>query len=157
IEALSAAMIGPRGRQPELLALLTRETEGIPFLLVEVVRTLAEQVGGLDGIGDRPLPNRVLSGGMQRMVRRRLSQVPGRAVPALRTVAVCGREIDPAVVREIHPELDFPTWTAQCAAAAVLEPRDQSWRFAHDKLREQILADLSPETLRSLHHRVAET
>src|SRR6185503_18657304 len=129
----------------------------IPFLLVEVVRALAEHGGGLEAIGDRPLPERVLSGGMQRMVRRRLSRVPSNAVPALRTAAVCGRLIDPAMVQAIHPEIDFPTWTTQCAAAAVLEVRDQSWWFSHDKLREQIVADLPPERLRAVHRRVAET
>ena len=157
IEALSVAMIGDRVLRPEMIALLKRETEGIPFLLVEVVRALAEHGGGLEGIGDRPLPKRVLSGGMQRMVRRRISRVPPDAVPALRTAAVCGRLIDPVVLQAIHPEVDLPTWTAQCAAAAVLDVRDQSWRFSHDKLREQILEDLPAETLRALHHRVAET
>src|SRR5262249_51890145 len=157
IEALSVAMIGDRAVRPELLALLKRETEGIPFLLVEVVRALAEYGGGLEGVAQRPLPKRVLAGGMQRMVRRRLSRVPAAAVPALRTAAVCGRLIDPAVVQAIHPELDLATWTEQCAAAAVLEVREQSWRFAADQPREQILEDLPAETLRALHHRVAET
>src|SRR5207245_88552 len=100
---------------------------------------------------------RVLSGGMQRMVRRRLSRVPLGAVPALRTAAVCGRVIDPVVLQAIHPEVDLSTWTAQCAAAAVLDVRDRSWWFSHDKLREQIIRDLPAETLRTLHHRIAET
>jgi len=157
IEALSAAMIGGHVLRPEVLALLTRETEGIPFLLVEVVRALAENRGGLEGIGGGPLPKRVLSGGMQRMVRRRLSRVPPGAVPALRTAAVCGRVIDPVVLQAIHPEVDLSMWTAQCAAAAVLDVHDRSWWFSHDKLREQIIRDLPAETLRTLHHRIAET
>src|SRR3989475_11877103 len=48
-------------------------------------------------------------------------------------------------------------WTAQCAAAAVLDVHDRSWWFSHDKLREQIIRDLPAETLRTLHHRIAET
>jgi tetratricopeptide (TPR) repeat protein len=157
IEALGVAMIGERILGTEVVSLLTRETEGIPFLLVEVVRALAERGGGLESIGRRPLPKSVLSGGMQRMVRRRLNRVSPSASPALRTAAVCGRLIDPAVVQALHPDVDLATWTAECAAAAVLEVREQSWWFSHDKLREQILADLPPETLRELHHRVAET
>ena len=157
IEALGVAMIGERILGTEVVSLLTRETEGIPFLLVEVVRALAERGGGLEGIGRRPLPKSVVSGGMQRMVRRRLNRVSPSASPALRTAAVCGRLIDPAVVQALHPDVDLATWTAECAAAAVLEVREESWWFSHDKLREQILADLPPETLRALHHRVAET
>src|SRR5262245_53569022 len=157
IEALGVAMIGERILGTEVVTLLTRETEGIPFLLVEVVRALAERGGGLEGIGRRPLPKSVLSGGMQRMVRRRLNRVSPTASPALRTAAVCGRQIDPAIVQALHPDVDLATWTAECAAAAVLEVREESWWFSHDKLREQILADLPPATRRELHHRVAET
>jgi tetratricopeptide (TPR) repeat protein len=90
------------------------------------------------------------------MVRRRLSRVPEPAVAPLRTAAVAGRVVDFAVVAHVHPGVDLGEWATQCAAAAVLEPRDQSWRFAHDKLREQLLADLSPGVLRGLHCRVAE-
>src|SRR5581483_12447982 len=35
--------------------------------------------------------------------------------------------------------------------------RDQQWRFVHDKLREQLLHDLSPARWRELHQEVAET
>jgi tetratricopeptide (TPR) repeat protein len=156
IEALGVAMIGDAAHRPDLVALLVRETEGIPFFLVEVARSLAESGRGLEGLLDRPLPQRVLSGGVQRMVRRRLSRVPEAAMAALRTAAVTGRIVDPTVLRQVHPEIDPAAWAAQCEAAAVLDLRDQSWRFAHDKLREQLLADMSPTVLRSLHRRVAE-
>lgn len=156
IQELGIAMIGEAARRPDLVALLVQETEGIPFFLVEVARTLAETAHGLDGLADQPLPQRVLAGGVQRMVRRRLSRVPEQAVSALRTAAVTGRVVDPAVLRRVHPEVDLTIWADTCTSAAVLEMRDQSWRFAHDKLREQLLADLSPAVLRSIHRRVAE-
>ncbi|MCP5094324.1 MAG: AAA family ATPase [Chloroflexi bacterium] len=44
---LSAAMLGEIGQQPEVLALLQRETEGNAFFAVEVVRALAEEAGRL--------------------------------------------------------------------------------------------------------------
>jgi tetratricopeptide (TPR) repeat protein len=156
IQALAVAMIGESGRRPEIVARLVQETEGIPFILVEVARALAESGRGLEGLADQPFPPRVLSGGVQRMVRRRLSRVPERAVAALRTAAVTGRVVDFGVLAHVHPGVDLAEWAAQCTAAAVLEPRDQSWRFAHDKLREQLLDDLSPAVLRGLHRRVAE-
>jgi eukaryotic-like serine/threonine-protein kinase len=156
IEALGVAMIGEDARRPDLVALLVQETEGIPFFLVEVVRTLAESGSGLEGLAHQPLPQRVPSGGVQRVVRRRLSRVPEPAVAPLRTAAVVGRAVDLALLSHVHPEIDASAWAAQCTAAAVLELRDQSWRFAHDKLREQLLADMSPAVLRGLHRRVAE-
>ena len=156
IEALGVAMIGEAAHRPDLVALLVQETEGIPFFLVEVARALAESGRGLEGLAAQPLPQRVFAGGVQRMVRRRLSRVPDGAVAALRTAAVTGRAIDLDVLRHVHPEVEVGTWAAQCTAAAVLEVRGQSYRFAHDKLREQLLADSSPVMLRSLHRRVAE-
>ena len=51
----------------------------------------------------------------------------------------------------LHPELDLDAWTADCARAAVLELRDQRWRFAHDKLRELLDALLSATARRELH------
>jgi eukaryotic-like serine/threonine-protein kinase len=44
----------------------------------------------------------------------------------------------------------------RCAEAGVLEVRDEKWRFAHDKLREQLLEDLSADVHRILHRSVAE-
>jgi tetratricopeptide (TPR) repeat protein len=156
IAELGEAMIGPAVRRPELLQLLERETEGIPFFIVEVVRALAENAGRLAGVPDASLPQRVVSGGMQRILRRRLGQVPPEALPALNTAAVMGRMVDAPLLSALHPGLDASEWMGSCATAAVLEARDDCWRFAHDKLREQLLADLSPEVRRGLHRRVAE-
>ena len=58
----------------DVLELLVRESEGIPFFIVEVVRSLAETSGRLEQIADAVLPTRVMSGGMQRVIRRRLSR-----------------------------------------------------------------------------------
>ena len=56
IAALSASMLGEIGTQPEILQLLERETEGNIFFLVETVRALAEEAGGLDNIGKVTIP-----------------------------------------------------------------------------------------------------
>src|SRR5262249_12017383 len=144
------------GHRRELIEFLQRETEGIPFFIVEVVRTLAEGAGQLATIGDARLPSRVLSGGMQRVIQRRLSQVPAGAVAALQTAAVIGRTVDPSLMRVIRPAIGLEEWASLCAAAAVLDLQDQQWQFAHDKLREQLLEDLPLAARQSLHRQVAE-
>src|SRR5262249_48863611 len=156
IAELGEAMIGPAGRRPDLVRLLERETEGIPFFLVEVVRALAERAGGLAAIGQARLPEHVAAGGIDRVVRRRVKQVPAHALGPLETAAVIGRVIDPLLMAAVHPELALDAWIAECAGAAVLELRDQQWRFGHDKLREQLLRDLSAARRRTLHQQVAE-
>jgi tetratricopeptide (TPR) repeat protein len=153
---LVESMVGEAARVPDLIALVERETEGIPFFIVEVVRALAESAGGLGRIGGARLPKRVISGGMQKVVARRLERVPPDALDVLRTAAVVGRAIDTQLLGATHPGLDPEPWLMSCANAAVLEVRDQRWRFAHDRLREQLLDDLTPEVRRALHRRVAE-
>src|SRR5262249_46446512 len=128
----------------------------IPFFVVEVVRALAENAGGLSRIGHDRLPMRVVSGGMQRVVRRRLGQVRPEALPPLEAAAVIGRTLDLDLVRTLHPALQIDDWLAHCMAAAVLELQDQRWQFVHDKLRDQLLDDLGQDRRRALHRCVAE-
>lgn len=156
IAGLGEAMMGTAGCRDDVLALLARETEGLPFFIVEVVRALAESAGGLTEIGRTALPENVLSGGMRRVVRRRLERVPADAMDVLRTAAVIGREIDPQLMRALHSDVELERWTDACAHAVVLELEDQRWRFAHDKLREQLLADLPDDVRRGRHRTVAE-
>ena len=84
------------------------------------------------------LPDRVLAGGVQEVIQRRLGRVPASARPLLQLAAVAGRELDLGVVRGMAPDTDLDGWLAACAHAAVLEVSGERWRFAHDKLREGI-------------------
>jgi tetratricopeptide (TPR) repeat protein len=156
IAAVAEAMIGAAARRADVLDLLEHETEGIPFFIVEVMRTLSEEAGGLDRVGTGRVPTRVVSGGMQKVIRRRLERVSEQALPALRSAAIAGRAIDPALIGVLHPALDLDDWTGRCARHAVLDLRDQHWVFAHDKLREQLVEDLSANVRRALHRSVAE-
>jgi hypothetical protein len=142
IADLSAAMLGEQGRQPQVVDLLRRETEGNVFFIVEVVRTLAEEAGQLDRVGSITVPQKIVAGGMQAVVQRRLKRVPEHARPLLEIAAVAGRELDLKVLGAAAPETTLDSWLTICADASVLEVQDGRWRFAHDKLRERMLADL---------------
>jgi serine/threonine protein kinase/tetratricopeptide (TPR) repeat protein len=155
IAALSESMLGQAGRQATVLNLLQRETEGNVFFLVEVVRALAEEAGQLGSVGTMTLPAQVFAGGVQRIVERRLGRVPADAYPLLQIAAVIGRQLDLAVLRAADPDRNLDPWLAACADAAVLEVRDERWQFAHDKLREGVLAALLPDARPALHRRAA--
>src|SRR4030095_1695152 len=155
IAELSAAMLGEQGKQPEVVDLLQRETEGNVFFLVEVVRALAEEAGTLERIGRAPFPARVLAGGVQQIIARRLAQVPPEAHPLLRAAAVLGRQLDLDILREIDSYHDIDQWLTVCSDAAVLEVQDGEWRFAHDKLRDGALAELTPDARKVLHGKIA--
>ncbi|RKG84952.1 serine/threonine-protein kinase [Corallococcus terminator] len=156
IALLGESMLGAVGRRPDVVGLLRRESEGNPFFLVEVVRALAEEAGGLDRLGGRVLPERVWAGGMRALVQRRLEKVPRDARTLLDVAALLGRELDLLVLQCAAPGVDVEAWLTDCAAAAVLDVADGRWRFAHDKLRERLLEDLSPAFRPALHRRAAQ-
>ncbi len=156
IAELSESMIGPAGRSPQLLDLLQRETEGNVFFVVEVVRTLAEEVGQLDKIGAEPLPEHVFAGGVKQIVQRRLSHIPKEDYALLELAAVLGRQLDESLLAAAEPGRPLQQWFLNCANAAVLEIVDERWRFSHDKLREGLLGELPPDRQKQIHRRAAE-
>jgi tetratricopeptide (TPR) repeat protein len=156
IAALAASMLGESGRRPEVVDRLRRETEGNPFFLVEVVRALAEDAGALSRVGIEPMPATLSPGRLHLIVRRRLNQVPRQDRPLLEAAAVIGRRLDLGLLRRLDPDADVEAWIRTCANVAVLDVSEGGWRFAHDKLREGLLAALSPVGRTALHRRVAE-
>ncbi len=155
IAELSATMLGETGRQPRVVSLLQQETEGNPFFLVEVVRALAEEAGQLGKIGTVTLPAHVFTGGLQRLVERRLNQVPEDAKLLLQLAAVAGRELDLRVLQAVQLEANLDRWLTICANAAVIGIQDERWLFSHDKLRESLLNRLSEVEQKQFHGRIA--
>jgi len=156
IATLCESMLGNAGRDPMVVELLRRETEGNAFFLVETVRALAEGAGQLDKIGVTRPPQFIMPLGMQAILQRRLSRVPKDARPTMRLASVAGRVLDLALLRAMEPEVDFEGWLMVCTEASVLEAYGDTWRFSHDKLREAIQKSLPHDLHHELHRRVAE-
>jgi serine/threonine protein kinase/tetratricopeptide (TPR) repeat protein len=155
IAALSASMLGDAGRQPQVLNLLERETEGNVFFLVEVVRALAEEAGRLDQVGRMSLPQHVFAGGVQTVVQRRLTHVPESGQTLLRLAAIAGRELDLNILEYVKDSVPLDDWLTTCANSAVLEVLEGNWRFAHDKLRSAALASIPDDVRPDLHRQIA--
>jgi hypothetical protein len=154
IAQLSESMLGAQGRNPGILRLLQQETEGNVFFLVEVVRALADEMGGLSQIGLATLPANVFTGGIRTIVERRLARIPEAARPALETAAVMGRRLDAVALHQMFPDLDFDGWLQRCADLQILSIQDNRWQFAHDKLREALLDGLTPAERAPIHAQV---
>ncbi|HRF96898.1 MAG TPA: hypothetical protein PLZ51_16940, partial [Aggregatilineales bacterium] len=156
VMALSTAMLGEGGKKANVVALLTQETEGNIFFLIEVVRALAEEVGNLSQIGLKTLPDHVFTGGILTIVNRRLSKLPPALAIITQMSAIIGREIDLSLLAH-HYEKDFlDEWLIASADAMIIEIKDNRWRFTHDKLREGALRSITPHSLRTkLHRKVA--
>jgi tetratricopeptide (TPR) repeat protein len=160
IARLTQSMIGEAGRRERVVQFIERETEGNVFFMVEVIRALAEEVGNLDQIGLRTLPQTVVAGGIQLVVQRRLNRVPDEAWALLEAAAIAGRELDLDVLQSLvdSKEVAFgykslDKWLNACSEIAVLTVQHERWRFAHDKLRDGLLAAVTkPE---NLHRKIA--
>ena len=157
IQTLSTAMLGQAETNEQVMSLLEHETEGNIFFLVETVRALAEDAGSLEQIGNATLPDHVFTGGMQAIARRRLSKVDAKYSDIQTLAAIIGREIDMALLAEAHDEASIDTWLNNAAEYGVVAIQDNIWRFAHDKLRETIIADISDDELPNAHRSAAET
>jgi hypothetical protein len=122
VAVLSESMLGTAGRDPEVLDLLQKETEGNTFFIIEVVRALAEEAGQLDQIDHMSLPSTVSTGGMQMVLRRRLNRVPEQARALLQVAAISGRELDLNILRAVETKgaLMRPCWRCKMAAGALL-------------------------------------
>jgi tetratricopeptide (TPR) repeat protein len=153
ITSLIGSMLGTTAPQPKLTELIKRETEGNAYFMVEIMRLLAEDAGRLADIGRVTLPPSVFAGGIKEVIQRRLSRVPAWGQSALKLAAVAGRALDLEVLSQVVPDLE--RWLTACANAAVLEVHDGQWRFAHDKLREALLIDLTPAERPLLHRDIA--
>ena len=156
VEDFTHRVLGSERVPDELLERLHRETEGNPFFLVEVLRSLAEDAGRLDQIESMKLPETVLTGGIQRIIGVRLARLAGMARPLAEAAAVAGRDVDSKLMAALFPDADLDEWLDLCHGTALLETRDGRVRFAHDKLREGLLAEMKADDRRAAHGRVAE-
>jgi tetratricopeptide (TPR) repeat protein len=162
IALLSESMLGKAGQRAEIVHLLQRETEGNVFFLVETVRALADAAGDLEGVGRITLPKSIITGGIQQIIRKRIQDVPLSAQLLLRLAAMAGRQLDLRVLQRLlateeHPAINnLETWLDQTVNAAVIDQRDGVWRFAHDKLREALLAAIDEADKPALARRIAE-
>ena len=155
VRDFSRRVLGGQGVSDDLVDRLQKETEGNPFFLVEVLRSLAEDAGRLDQIAAMELPEKVLTGGIQRIIQVRIGRLPEGARPPADLAAVAGRDIDPELMRVLCPELDLDDWIDVGLGIALLENRDGRVRFAHDKLREGLLDEFEDEGRREAHGTVA--
>ena len=152
---LAAAVLG-RNPDDRLREFLATETEGNSLFIVETLRVLAESAGALDQVESTSLPSRVLSGGMRRILQRRVSRLSDEDMALLRVASLVGRQINVQLMARLAPEVDIDAWASRCAAEAVLEVARPSYRFTHEKLREFVFQTVGETQRLQTHRRVAE-
>jgi len=153
---LTKAMIGDAADNPKLQEFLKRETEGNVRFIIDVLRALAEQAGRLGNIGSIDLPTHLTVEGIQYLFQRRLSRVASQDYPLLCVAALVGRELDLKILRNADTAVQLEAWLLDCSEAAVIEMNQERWEFSHEKLRQEILQQLSSENEKLYAERAAK-
>jgi tetratricopeptide (TPR) repeat protein len=149
----------------DLLDFVLRHTEGNPFLVMQLLRTMAEEgvFFNSGGAWAWAIPDSlVLPVGMSDLVGRRLSRLPPDAMKILVTAAAIGRTFTLPLLADaagVGMEAVLDAIDAGLATS-VLEPArehdDDTYQFAHALLVDTVLRSVSAARQRSLHRRVAD-
>ncbi len=147
---------------------LYQETEGNPFFAVEMVRAGIVSEGDSvrpDTPGPRPLLSHAASPlppAVQAVLETRLARLSARARDVASVAAVIGREFAFSVLAHASgaTEEEVVYGLDELWQRRIVREHDagttHAYDFSHDKLREQIVAALSPAHRRLLHRRIAE-
>jgi DNA-binding SARP family transcriptional activator len=155
-------ILGASNSGDALARRLYRETEGHPFFLAEVLRTLAQE--GLDlatvakgtGIDERWL----LSSDVRAVVLGRLDRLIADDRELLDHASVVGREFAPSLLAHFldRPERTLAEQAEQLCARGFLRPRQPDrYEFGHGLMRRVTYEALSEPRRRLLHRQLAHT
>lgn len=162
LEGLGKDEVATLVRGPtDVVEWLTRETNGNPFFLGEVLRDLTER-GEAVRTGDVWVTSEKLSvdvpAGVREAVQRRVHVLGARCLPVLTAAAAIGLEVDLDVVTAITEaeETDVLAALEAATAARLLDevPGVDRWRFAHALVRSALLEGVSAARRRRLHRDV---
>ena len=162
MQRLLESMAGPL--PAEAVAVVSRLSEGSPFMASAVLRGMAESGALLaepSGWRIEPLALADLQSSSRAagFLSRRLELLPPDTLELLTIGAVLGKEFDLDLAARLLGLSPAQTVTALDQARARhflwVGSEGRKCTFVHDKLRGALLAHLSPARRRQLHHRVA--
>jgi tetratricopeptide (TPR) repeat protein len=161
--ALLTILLGDECISEAFCADIHRETEGNPFFIEEVVKTLVNEKQIVCECGEwrrrEEGAHLVLPQGVKAAIGRRLDHVSEAATDVLRTAAILGKTFEYSELAAVaeQPEDALLDALDEAVAAQLLETgAGESVAFTHDKIREVLYRELNPIRRRRLHSRVAE-
>ncbi|HSS70102.1 MAG TPA: AAA family ATPase [Casimicrobiaceae bacterium] len=169
--ALIATLFGQESVSEDFAAALYRETEGNPFFIEEVVKSLIEQ-GQIYREGEqwqrKEVHELAIPQSVKEAIGRRLTRLDDKVIETLRTAAAIGKSFAFGELASVAAADEDSLLDAldEASAAQLIRanigsagsaPRgDESFVFTHDKIREVLYEELNPIRRRRLHQRIAE-
>src|SRR5262249_42544399 len=156
----------------DFVSALFRETEGNPFFIEEVVKSLIEQgqiYRDQDRWARKETHELVIPQSVKEAIGRRLNRLSEPTIDTLRTAAALGktfpvRELaavsaadEDALLDALDEASAAQLVRANTGGAAARPAGDDSFAFTHDKIREVLYEELNPIRRRRLHQRIGET
>jgi hypothetical protein len=158
-EALNLAralLAGPRRDSEALADAVARESMGNPFFLSELARAVR-------GEGERVIapsegePETAIT--LDSVIRSRVSRLSPAERRLLEIVAVAGRPVQFAVARDAAEPDPYENVVEALRISRLIRTRETQTREEietyHDRIREAVVAGLSPEHLKAHHRRLA--
>ena len=156
--ALARSVLGETasGHAASVVDMLYQETAGNAFFAVEALRSLAQHAGSLDNVGRVPVSREMLGGSLDNLIRFKLKRIPAPLQRPLQLAAIQGRVIDVSVLEAVAAsEQDIALLLSVASAQGIVSAHEHSYRFAHDKIREGLIASIDPTAVPGLHEQVA--
>jgi DNA-binding CsgD family transcriptional regulator len=139
---------------PDWIDLLMPLTEGNPFFVEEMTKSLAEA-----GTGQLRMDNPQIPRSIRDMVRRRVEQLPKAARRILLFASVIGERFDfgllQAVTARDEPEL-LRTLKEMVAAGLIVEESADEFAFRHALTREAVYSMLMQRERKAVHQTIGE-
>ncbi len=171
IEAMLQAIFGQYQFIPDavrfvhgdLLDTITTLTEGNPFFVEEILKSLitSGEISYTEGGWERkPLHELHIPRSIQDAVQRRAAQLSESARQLLTLAAVAGRRFDFTLLQHVMQRDEqqlFLLIKDLIAAQLVIEESDERFAFRHALTREAIYSELLARERKMLHRTIAET
>jgi eukaryotic-like serine/threonine-protein kinase len=147
----------------EFAAAVHKETEGNPFFVEEVLKSLIEQgaVRRAEGKWTRDeITELSIPQSMKAAIGSRLDRVSPECNEVLRAAAVVGKIFDfeklVVAAGDRGEEALLDALDEASAAQLIVAERNDTFTFTHDKIREVLYEEMNPVRRRRLHMRTAE-
>jgi tetratricopeptide (TPR) repeat protein len=161
--AMLSVLLGDECLSEDFCADIHRETEGNPFFIEEVVKTLVDEGQIVCECGEWRRREKgatlVLPQGVKAAVGRRLDRVSPPTTEVLRTAAILGKTFAFSELAAVADKSEDELLDAldEAVAAQLFETGSgETVAFTHDKIREVLYHELNPIRRRRLHTCVAE-
>ncbi len=159
---LLSTLFGQESVTADFAAAIHRETEGNPFFVEEVIKSLIElgQIYRERGewqrkeVADLAIPQSIKA-----TISRRLGRLGSACMETLQTAAALGKSFsfaDLAAVEAEGEEAVLDALDEASAAQLISAESGERFVFTHDKIREVLYTELNPIRRRRLHQRIGQ-